>query len=146
MKREEKIARIREQKYFVRGDLAVFAVLLVLVALFTLLAFYIPKEKGESFSVLWRGEEIFSASLSEDAKYVFLIEEDGASVRSYREGEEYADYNVIEVRGGLVSVSEADCSDHTCISFAATDWRTIICLPHELRIQPHGQGDMQTDV
>ena len=44
MNREEKIAHIREQKYFVRGDIAVFAVLLALIALFTLLAFFVPRD------------------------------------------------------------------------------------------------------
>lgn len=144
MNREEKIAHIREQKYFVRGDIAVFAVLLALIALFTLLAFYVPRDAGDSFSVIWRGEEIFSAPLDKDACYVFLADE--GAVFDYDGNTAYENYNLIEVRGGLVSVTEADCSDHTCVSFPATDWQDIICLPHEMRIRPHGGGGMQTDV
>lgn len=146
MEREEKIARIREQKYFVRGDIAVFAVLLALVALFTLLAFFVPRESGERFYVYWRGEEIFSASLAEDARYVFLVEEEGAVVLPYEEGRSYAQYNVIEVRGGAVDVIDADCPDRTCVYLPATDWGEIDCGPHGMHIAVQGEGGMQTDV
>ncbi len=146
MEREEKIARIREQKYFVRGDIAVFAVLLALVVLFTLLAFFVPRESGDRFHVYWRGEEVFSAPLAEDARYVFYIDGDAAFVLPYEEGRRYTDYNVIEVRGGMVDVTEADCPDKTCVYLPATDWGEIDCGAHGMHIAVQGEGGMQTDV
>ena len=55
MNRDEKIAQIRKQKYFVWGDVAVFAAALLLLGLFVLFAFMTPKERGDSFYVYYKG-------------------------------------------------------------------------------------------
>ena len=143
MDRAEKIGEIRKKTFFRKGDVAVYAAALLLVALFTLLAFLYRAAPGDRFSVIWRGETIFTASLSEDAVFVFTAE-DGA-VRRYEEGKAYSGYNVIEVSGGQVSVREADCPDHTCEFLDMGGSSVIVCVPHELRIEIEGAG-VETDV
>lgn len=143
MDRAEKIAQIRKKTFFRKGDVAVYAAALLLVALFTLLAFLYRAAPGDRFSVIWRGETIFTAPLDEDAVFVFTAG-DGA-VRPYEEGKAYSDYNVIEVSGGQVSVREADCPDHTCEFLDMGGSDVIVCVPHELRIEIEGAG-VETDV
>ena len=47
-------------------------------------------------------------------------------------GEE--DYNILQISGGRVSVTEANCGDHTCIRTGEIfrEGETIVCLPHKL--------------
>ena len=145
MDRKEKIDCIRRQKYFVWGDVAVFAAAAALVILFFLLSFVNSAAQGESFSVLFRREEIFRATLAENADYVFYIEGTAGKVTLYEEGRVYSDYNVISVREGKVGVSASDCPDHTCRYFGSIAKGDILCLPHDLHIRIDGKG-LETDV
>ena len=134
MNREEKIEHIRKGKFFAWGDAAVFAAAFLLIAVFTLFAFFgFGSTAADSFSVYYQGEKIFTASLAEDAVYEFYIEGGQGYVRLYV-GPPHGEYNVIEVLGGKVSVREASCSDHVCVLFGATDSGEINCLPHGMRI------------
>ena len=145
MNRGEKIAQIRKQKYFVRGDVAVFAAALLLLGLFVLFAFMTPKEKGDSFYVYYKGEQIFSASLETEAEYIFYVK-DGVGVVEESDGSsEYENYNRIVISGGTVRVAEEDCADHTCEHLGARSWGEIICVPHDMRIEIRGKG-LETDV
>ena len=145
MNSKEKIECIRRQKYFVWGDVVVFTAAFALVLFFFLLSFLTPAAQGNTFSVLYRGEEIFRASLSEDAEYVFYIEDGVGKVSAYGDGESYTDYNVIRVSGGKVSVTRSDCADGTCRHFGQIAKGDILCLPHDLRIRIDGDG-LETDV
>ena len=145
MDRKEKIDCIRRQKYFVWGDVAVFAAAAALVILFFLLSFVNSASQGETFSVLYRGEEIFRATLAENADYVFYIEGTAGKVTLYEEGRVYSDYNVISVREGKVGVSASDCPDHTCRYFGSIAKGDILCLPHDLHIRIDGKG-LETDI
>ena len=51
--------------------------------------------------------------------------------------------NTISVRSGAISVSDADCSDHTCVKqgWLETSAVPIVCLPHELVIQLEKETD-----
>ena len=50
-------------------------------------------------------------------------------------------YNIIEISGGKIRVSEADCKDNTCVK---TGWlesgAPIVCLPNHLVIRFTGGG------
>ena len=137
MDREQKAALARRQKFFVFGDLFVFAVLLVLLAAVTAIAFLLPREEGNSFTVYFRGEAIFSAPLDEDAVYVFTVE--SGAVTRYDELADYRDYNILAVSEGKVCVREADCRSQDCVRHGAADWGEIVCLPHALRIEVEGE-------
>lgn len=145
MNRYEKIDQIKRQKYFVLGDVAVFAAALLLIAFFVFVAFLIPKEKGNAFYVYYRGEQIFSALLDTDAEYIFYVIDGTGIVEKYEDSNDYKNFNRISVQGGTVRVSGADCSDHTCEHLGAHGWGEIICVPHDLRIEIRGKG-LETDV
>lgn len=58
-------------------------------------------------------------------------------------------YNLVEIRGGVVSVTEASCPDQICVRHGPTD-RTadpIVCLPNKLvvRVLPPEGGSGQLD-
>ena len=82
--------------------------------------FLLPE--GKTAVVLLDGEKIQTLSLSED--------------REYRVNSEKG-YNIVVVKGGEVSISEADCPDKLCVKHAAvrTAGETIICLPHKLVVE-----------
>ena len=145
MNREEKIEHIRKGKFFAWGDAAVFAAAFLLIAAFTLFAFYgFGGAPSDSFSIYYKDDKIFTASLSEDAVYEFYIEGGRGYVRAY-DGSPHEEYNIIEVSGGKVSVREASCSDRVCVLFGATDSGQINCLPHRMRIAAE-RGEGGTDI
>ncbi len=137
MSREQKAALVRKQKYFAFGDVFVFAAALLLIAALTAFAFLAPREEGNSFTVYYEGEAVFSAPLGEDAVYVFTV---GGGVRKFAEGAAYKEYNVIEVSDGKVRVREADCRSQDCVHRGAADWGEIVCLPHAMRIEVKGEA------
>ena len=135
---------VKNFQYFMRGDIIIYATVLLLIAAFTAIAFFYPKTSGSRFSVYYAGRRIFSASLNEDAEYIFY-EKEGKGIVLRFTGQKTEDYNVISVRGGKVFVSEADCADGTCILLGATDYGEILCLPHKLKIVVEGKG-LESDV
>ena len=53
--------------------------------------------------------------------------------------------NVVEVSGGRVRVSDADCPDRLCVrqGWIAYDGESIVCLPHKLVVTVRGTaGDL----
>lgn len=143
MNREEKIEAIRKGNYFVKWDIAVFATAVILIALFTLFAFLGQNKGGDCFSVYYKGDKIFSASLDREAEYIFYIENGRGTVREY-DGTVYTDYNRIKVEGRKVRVTDADCPDLVCVWQGAVG-QGIICLPHDLKIVVE-QGGTGTDL
>ena len=53
MTREQKVEAARRGRFFARGDIAVYAAVLCLLALFTAFAFLFRAPAGDRFSVLW---------------------------------------------------------------------------------------------
>lgn len=51
------------------------------------------------------------------------------------------DYNIIIVKDGAVTVSDADCPDKICINHPSISktGETIVCLPHKLSIRISGE-------
>lgn len=134
-----------EHKFFKKGDLIVYAVSLALIVVFTLVAFLYPKNEGNTFSVYYKEEKIFSASLSKDADYLFYVTQNGGTVVAFSNSYPDAEYNLICVKDRSVYVSEANCPDNTCIFMGTKTWGEILCLPHDLRIVVEGEG-LVTDV
>lgn len=140
MNRQEKIEHIRKGKFFAWGDAAVFAAAFLLIAVFTLFAFLgVGAERGDVFSVYYRNEKIFTAPLSEEAVYIFSVEDGHAAVRTYDGEPELSscDYNIIEVSDGKVRVSGANCPDHICELWGSVGGGEINCLPHQMKIAVH---------
>lgn len=57
-------------------------------------------------------------------------------------------YNVITIRDGKISVSEADCPDKVCMSMGEISGGTpIVCLPHRLEIRVvNGKNDTDANI
>ncbi len=54
-----------------------------------------------------------------------------------------AGYNVLRIREGNVSVTEADCPDRICVKHSEIRkaGETILCLPHKLAVEIQGGED-----
>lgn len=61
------------------------------------------------------------------------IEKDAGT---YNIPDENGGYNVVEIYGGEVYISEADCPDQTCVKMGKLDsGLPIVCLPHKLVVR-----------
>ncbi len=56
-------------------------------------------------------------------------------------------FNTVEIKDGMVSVTDASCPDHICIHHGATNETAdpIICLPNHLIIQVEREEDSNLD-
>ncbi len=141
MKREDKIAKIKEGKYFAIGDLAVFGVCILLIAAFTIAAFSAEKRPGKTFEVISFGKTIATLPLEEDAEYLYTVHGGEGSLVRVMLDEYYGAFengNLIRVADGKVYVAEADCPDHTCMLMGRIDSGEILCMPHGLTIKVTG--------
>ena len=88
---------------------------------------------GSAFSVTVDGKQVLKASLGLDAVYP-VKQEDGA-------------VNLIEVKGGAVSMREANCRDGLCIRQGKTrsPAKNIVCLPHKLVVSVLSDGESGQD-
>lgn len=86
-----------------------------------------PGQEGSAAEIYVGGELVRRAELSEDA--VFTVETPYGS-------------NVVEISGGAVRVTEADCPDKVCVRTGAVSGGVvpIVCLPHRLEIYVTGAG------
>ena len=68
---------------------------------------------------------------SDGSEYVMPLDKDDVLVVSTSEGT-----NTIQVKGGEVSVSDADCPNHDCVNQGAISHagQQIVCLPHKLTV------------
>lgn len=84
--------------------------------------FFRPGEIGVSAVVTQNGKEVRRIDLSIDQE-ITITEEHG--------------YNTLLIRSGEISVSDADCGDHTCIHTGTISHKgeQIVCLPHKLVIE-----------
>ncbi len=64
-------------------------------------------------------------------------------------GGEKQDYNIVEIKDGCASVTEADCADHICVRTGkiCNQGEVIACLPHKLIVsieRKDGKGQGQS--
>lgn len=111
-----------------RNDMILAAVLL-LVAAASFLLWHFSRAEGESVTVKVDGTETAVYPLSEDREVEIIGGEDN----EYR--------NVVVIRDGKVSVSEANCPDGICVKTrsASRAGESIVCLPHKLVIEVTGE-------
>ncbi len=115
-----------KDSFFKKADIILAAFLLALA----LLIFLIPMRAGEP------------------GAYV-VISVDGESRGSYPLGEDRSiridsseGYNIIEINGGQVSVTDADCPNGDCMRYGriSRTGQIILCLPHRLAITIISEG------
>lgn len=148
MEKTEKIDKIKSGKFFVWGDIAVFAVAVILVVFFSLWGVINNKNIGNTASVYFNGELKYNINLNENAYYVAdystqTVEKTEKNGKI--DGKEH--YNIICVEGGYLYICYADCNDLTCERFGKIRYggESIICLPHNLKIEIDGTSDIGGD-
>ncbi|MBQ0059326.1 MAG: NusG domain II-containing protein [Lachnospiraceae bacterium] len=82
------------------------------------------KDPGQMVRVTQDGQVLYTFDLSKEADQTYKVE--------CPEG-----YNIIAIKDHKISVSEADCPDHICISMGelVKDSLPIVCMPHRLMIE-----------
>ena len=110
-----------EDKLISKKDI-IAAGIIVVSALLVLLFLTVTAKNGKTAVISYDGEDIISLKLSEDTVYRF----EGSN-----------GYNVIEIKDGRLSITEADCPDKICVKHKdiKNEGEVIICLPHKLVVE-----------
>ena len=115
---------------FKKADIILFVVLLVIAAA-GLLAFRAPGSDAEDGAltavVLVDGEETDRLRLSDDQSVIV---------------ETVYGTNVVTIKDGSVSITEADCRGQDCVRMSGISkaGQMIVCLPHHLTVVIEGDG------
>lgn len=106
---------------------AVSAILVIFVVL--TLWIWIGADPGEQVVISQDNREIYRLDINKDQE-LRIDSPDGG-------------YNVIRVKDGQVSVTEADCPDQVCVrqGEVSDDAVPIVCLPHKLVIEVTAESD-----
>ena len=112
-----------------RNDI-ILAVVIVLIVAAGLLLFVFNREQGSTVSVKIDGQEIASYPLSENREIPI------------KTGDNDEHINVLVIKDGKASISEADCPDKICVETRAVSYvgETVVCLPHKLVIEITNQN------
>ena len=119
-----------------RNDI-ILAVGIVLIAAAGLLLFVLTKEEGSTVAVKIDGVVTDTYPLSENREV------------SIKTGENDEYINILTIKDGKASISEADCPDKICVETRAVSFvgETIVCLPHKIVIEiTNEKTDDQIDV
>ena len=115
----------------------ILAVVIVLIATAGLLLFIFNREQGSTVSVTVDGQQVASYPLSEDREVTI------------KTGNNDEHINILVIKDGKASISEADCPDKICVESRAVSFvgETVVCLPHKLVIEITNQNaDGELDV
>lgn len=97
-------------------------------------AFFVVTAVVMLICTFWFKEDGKKAVISVDGKVYgeFFLSEDQTFEISTEKGK-----NTVTIKGGKVTVSEADCPDKYCVNHVAVDstGETIVCLPHRVIIE-----------
>ena len=112
-----------------RNDI-ILAVVIVLIATAGLLLFIFNREQGSTVSVKIDGTQIASYPLGENREIPI------------KTGDNDEHINVLVIKDGKASISEADCPDKICVETRAVSYvgETVVCLPHKLVIEITNQN------
>lgn len=111
------------------------AVLAAALSLFGWQRYHYGKMEGNARVIVEReGEMIGNYPLADEERLTFT--------------DDRGRKNVMAIRGGQVSMEEADCPDKLCVKHKPIDrnGESIICLPHKLVIRIEGGEEEEVDV
>lgn len=104
----------------------IFAAIVLLLCLLSLLLLFFPYENGNNKSVYIYVDgslyDRFDISDIQFSKELMIETQYG--------------FNKVEIKNGMACVSEADCPDKTCVNTGWTDSSSnpVICMPHRLEV------------
>lgn len=144
------LQRLRRRGLFHPADIAVYAVLLALIAALFLAVALQPKEDFVGIEIIWREDCIFRYSFGGtyqitqgyEARVAVSESETRLIVTVYTPDQ--TGYNEVTIeRSGKVFVSATDCSARQdCLHMQPVQDSTgvILCVPHELKICALGES------
>lgn len=122
------------RKSFLKPWDVIIIVLLILLSFTPIAIFAFQQEQAENQS----GDVQYEAVLKVDGVEVrsFELVADQASY-TYTYEDEDGDYNIIEIDGTRVRISEANCGDQICVrqGWISKAGQSVVCLPHRLVIE-----------
>lgn len=132
MKKSDKSAFSKNK---IRNDIILAAVILI-IAVAGLLFVKLTKTQGNTVVVKIDGVKAVEYSLDEDVRY------------EIKTGKNNEDINVLVIKDGKASITEADCPDGICKDYRPISYvgETIVCLPHKVVVEITGDStDMSFD-
>lgn len=110
-----------------KGDLAIILVIFILANIFGYMV-TINKEKSAKTVTIVRSGEILHRYKFDDT-YEKIINVDFGD-----------QHNVIEIKGGKVTMTESNCHDKICVKTKpiSQNGEMIVCLPHKLYVKIEG--------
>lgn len=105
-----------------KNDLILAGVILI-IALAAVIFINVTRKEGAMVVVTMGGEVYKTLPLDEDT--TLTIED------------EQGNYNVLEIKGGEATMTEANCPDKICVAHRSIhyDHESIICLPHGVSVE-----------
>ena len=105
---------------------------LLLAAVIGMVVIHSHRQTGAAVQVIQNGEVTDTLYLNQNGTYRYESETGG--------------YNIVVIRDGQVSVTEASCPDQICVRHGPTDQTAdpIVCLPNKLVVRvlpPEGETD-----
>lgn len=124
MKKSDKSAFSKNK---IRNDIILAAVILI-IAVAGLLFVKLTKTQGNTVVVKIDGVKAVEYSLDEDVRY------------EIKTGKNNEDINVLVIKDGKASITEADCPDGICKDYRPISYvgETIVCLPHKVVVEITG--------
>ena len=122
-------------KYIRKADIILLIVLIVCgLAASAVLA--MSHSGGDTVIIESGGKPYAVYSLFEDRTIVVP----GAPVTGTGSHAENSEYNIVEIRGGAVSVTEASCKNQVCVRHRgiSQSGESIVCLPNRLVVRIEG--------
>lgn len=131
--RENENSSQKKRKF--RND-GILAAVILIIAVAVLLLMNLTKVEGNSVVVKIDGVEAQRYSLEENIEF------------EIKTGDNDEEYNIVVIKNGKVSVTEANCPDGICKDYRPISYvgSTIVCLPHKVVIEIVGDStDMELD-
>jgi len=150
---KDRIEQEKSNKFFMKWDIVVYAVLvLLIVALFLVVFLTRNKDQLTGFTIQYDNIKVCEYSFDNDSitydpKYVSLEKISDTEYKFiFHENEDKTRFNIIHV---YLNTRTIECEDADCsISKDCTHMRiskmgdTIICVPHKLMITPIGKSEI----
>lgn len=93
-------------------------------------------------SVIWvilsyRTPDSTYVEIVQNNKVLYILDLSKEKDRTFRIESTDGGWNEIKIENGRISISDADCPDHTCVKTGVLRSETIpiVCLPHKLVIR-----------
>lgn len=116
-----------------KNDLILAGGILV-IALLAILFINLTKTEGGKVVISVNGEVYKTLPLEEDTTLTI--------------GDKQSNYNVLEIKNGKVTMTEANCPDKLCVKHRGIHYshESIVCLPHKVVVEIQGGEQSDLDV